>query len=259
MVAIIPSRRRAAVMFAVAATLSVRSGAVARAGDSGALWRVVHDLCVTDMRLSGHAAPCVAVDLGQGFAILKDLRGRTQLLLIPTGRIPGIESPVLLAPETPNYWREAWLARPLFDKQAGQPVPREDIALAVNSRNGRTQNQLHIHIDCIRPSFKQALQANVSVLSSRWTRFGGYADDRYKARWVAGDDLGEHDPFKLLAEDPEARADMADETLVMAAATKPDGEEGFVLLSARRNRFGAEMAAGEELLDHDCRVLNPAA
>ncbi len=253
-------RNRAALVTACALAVA---GSVwawrARAADSGALWRVVHDLCVTDMKISGHAAPCVSVDLAQGFAVLKDLRGRTQLLLIPTARVGGIESPLLLAPGSPNYWRDAWNVRPLFDQQAGRSVPRDDVALAVNSMNGRTQNQLHIHIDCIRAGLKSALQAGIAGLSSRWTPFGGYADGRYKARWVAGEDLGERDPFKLLAEDPDAAADMADETLVMAAASKPDGQAGFVLLSARRNRFGADMAAGEELLDHECAVLNAAA
>ncbi len=260
MARILPSSPRR--LLATIVILTISSGFFAsttRAADSGALWRVVHDLCVTDMRISGHAAPCVAVDLARRYAVLKDLRGRTQLLLIPTDRVTGIESPLLLAPGAPNYWRQAWEVRPLFDKRAGRTVPREDLAMAVNSLNGRTQNQLHIHIDCIRPGLKLALQTGVAGLSSRWGPFGGFADGRYKARWVEGDDLGDRDPFKLLAEDPAAAADMADETLVMAAASKPDGQLGFVLLSARKNRFGAEMAAGEELLDHDCTILSPVS
>ena len=84
--------------------------------DRQALWHVVHDLCVTNQRTSGNPAPCEEVHLARGepddgYAVLKDLLGRTQYLLIPTRRLDGIESPELLAADAPNYWRDAWVAR----------------------------------------------------------------------------------------------------------------------------------------------------
>jgi CDP-diacylglycerol pyrophosphatase len=124
----------------------------ASAADPDALWHVVHDLCVTDAKVSGAPAPCSKVDLAHGYAVLKDIRGDTQLLLIPTDRVTGIEDPKLMAADAPNYWQDAWDARPIFEKRAGRAVPREALGLAINSLYGRTQNQLHIHIDCVRPS-----------------------------------------------------------------------------------------------------------
>ncbi|MET0331942.1 MAG: CDP-diacylglycerol diphosphatase, partial [Dyella sp.] len=43
-----------------------------------------------------------------GYAILKDHHGPAQYLLIPTARITGIESPLLLRAGAPNYFAAAW-------------------------------------------------------------------------------------------------------------------------------------------------------
>jgi CDP-diacylglycerol pyrophosphatase len=123
----------------------------------------------------------------------------------------------------------------------------------VNSLKFRTQDQLHIHIDCVRADVRSALAANVGRLGGRWSPFPvRLAGHRYGARWVAGTELGQADPFKLLAqEDADAQADMSRESLVVIGASGPEGEPGFVLLS---HRDGPELnGAGEALLDHACR------
>src|ERR1019366_4779095 len=155
-----------------------------------------------------------AVDLKRRFAVVKDLRGATQLLLIPTDRITGIESPRLLAPKSPNYWQDAWDARPLFDRGAGRAVPRQDVGLAINSAYGRTQNQLHIHIDCAAVGVRDFLKANEKRIGGTWSALNlPFRGRRYRAMRVVGEDLGSADPFKLLAADPSARADMGRQTL----------------------------------------------
>ena len=257
-----PMRNRQCVigpdLSAVAAVLlAVIAGTPAAAADPNALWHVVHDLCVTDMEASGAPAPCAAVDLAGGYALLKDLRGATQLLLVPTERISGIESPRLLEPDGPNYWRAAWEARPLFEKRAGRPVPRDDIGLAINSIYGRSQNQLHIHIDCVRPDVRRTLRADETEIGPQWSslsvKLSGHA---YRARRIEGADLGARDPFKLLADsDPRARADMGSQTLALIGATFADGRPGFILLTDRADPASGDRGAGEELLDHDCAVL----
>ena len=229
----------------------------ASAADPNALWHVVHDLCVTDIKLSGNPAPCSKVDLAHGYAVLKDIRGDTQLLLIPTDRVSGIESPKLLAPGSPNYWQAAWDARPIFEKRAGRPAPREALGLAINSLYGRTQNQLHIHIDCVRPSVQGVLRANQSRIGVRWSDLDApLSGHHYRVRRLEGADFGARDPFKLLAdEDSEARAGMGRETLVAIGASFAGGKPGFILLSDRASLLPLDKAAGEELLDHSCAVL----
>ncbi len=229
----------------------------ARGEHPNALWRVVHDLCMTDMKASGNPAPCAKVDLARGYAVLKDIRGATQLLLIPTTRVSGIEDPQLLAPTSPNYWQAAWEARQLFERRAGRPVPRDEIGLAINSAYGRSQDQLHIHIDCVRPDVLRALRANEPKLRTRWSNLNvDLAGSHYRAMWIDGADLGSRDPFKLLADnDPKARADMGRETLVVVGASSAGGAPGFVLLSARANLATFDQGHGEVLLDHQCEVL----
>src|SRR5579872_4100449 len=111
------------------------------AAHPNALWHIVHSLCTVDMKTSGHPAPCTAVNLSVGYAVLKDIQGDTQYLVIPTARVAGIESPALLGDSSPNYWQAAWSARRYFEASAHAQVPRDDIGLAVNSALARTQDQ----------------------------------------------------------------------------------------------------------------------
>src|ERR1700723_3475452 len=87
----------------------------------------------------------------KGFVVLKDITGIAQFLLIPTARISGIEDPEILDPQATNYWDAAWRARYFVDERLPTSLPRDAVSLAINSSVGRTQDQLHIHIDCIRP------------------------------------------------------------------------------------------------------------
>ena len=217
-----------------------------------ALWHIVHDLCVVDMKASGNPAPCARVDLASGYAVLKDIERPTQYLLLPTARVTGVESPQILSPESPNYWQAAWSARHLLEQRVGRALPRGDVGLAINSMYGRTQNQLHIHIDCVRPEVLATLRSHSEQIGPRGLRLRvGPHGRRYLVRWIAGEELGAHDPFKVLASsDARARADMARETLVLIAAARPDGAPGFVLLTDRAEAAHNDEAAGEELLDH---------
>lgn len=241
---------------ASAATVVPRSEAFA-AHDRNALWQIVHNACVPDMRLRGSPAPCSEVDLRRGFVVFKDIIGRAQILLIPTRRSTGIEDPQLLSPAGTNYWQAAWEARATFEQRLGRRVPREAIGLAINSALSRTQNQLHIHVDCLRPEV-------AAVLRMRGDRIGGHWSDlpiplagrRYRAMRVMGEDLGSRDPFKLLATgDPLARPDMGRQTLVVAGYRSARGTPGFLLLSHRADPATGDRAHGEDLLDHHCTAL----
>ena len=252
-----PAMRLARLLAAVGLMIGLTAPR-ASAANPDAIWHIVHDQCAPDMAAKGAPAPCDAVDLAGGFAILKDLHGATQLLLIPTDRITGIEAPEILAPGAKNYWQEAWSARPIFQRRAGRPVPREDVALAINSKYGRSQNQLHIHIDCVRADVRQTLDANQRLIGSSWSVLNvDLAGRRYRARRVEGADLGSSNPFRLLAEDPQARADMGRETLVVIGASFQGGKPGFVLLSDRADPLRADIGHGEDLLDPTCKLLAP--
>jgi CDP-diacylglycerol pyrophosphatase len=241
---------------ALALAIVVLAAPAAPASSPNALWRVVHELCVTDMKISGLPAPCLAVDLRGGWAALKDLKGRTQVLLIPTRRTTGIESPALLQPGAPNYWQDAWYARRYFERAAGREAPRQDIGMAINSRYGRSQDQLHIHIDCVRGDVRDALAAHQDEIGEHWAPLVFTLQGKhYIARRLKGAELDRRNPFKLLARDGAARADMGAQTLAVIGAEFADGQPGFYLLAAKGGVPDNPDGASEELLDHDCAVL----
>jgi CDP-diacylglycerol pyrophosphatase len=220
--------------------------------DPNALWTIVHDQCVPDQQTSGNPAPCASVDLAageqRGSAVLKDLVGATQFLLIPTERIPGIESPELLAPDAPNYFAAAWDARTFVDSRAGVDIPRDWMSLAVNSAVARSQNQLHIHIDCVRADVKDALSRRIAEVVPDWTPFPEpLMGHQYLAMAVAGDTLASANPIQLLANRSD---DMGLETLVAVGVYLADGQPGFVLLASRADAATGNPGAGEELQDH---------
>ena len=229
--------------------------------DPDALWNIVNGECAPGQQAKHDPSPCLSVDLAGGYAVLKDQAGATQVLVIPTTRITGIESPALEDPATPNFWADAWKARREVEKLAHRDIPREDLALAVNSVYARSQDQLHIHVDCIRPDVRDALNMAEDRIGATWAPLDvALAGHRYRAMRLAGEDLGDRDPFKLLADgDPTAHAEMGLETLVVAGAVFFDGSPGFILLSDRAEASNHDNAGGEALMDHSCQVLRPAA
>jgi len=234
-------------------------GGSAYAADPDALWKIVNDKCVPDQEQHGSPAPCALVDLQggaeKGFVILKDLVGDTQYLLIPSTKITGIESPDLLAPNAPNYFADAWRERHFTEDAAKRALPRGALSLAVNSTYGRSQNQLHIHIDCVDPKVRDAVQQNLPALGDKWTPFPEpLAGHHYRALRVSGDAL-EANPFVLLADGvPDARTAMGNETLAVIGADLPGGSPGFVILSDQADPATGDQAAAEELQDHSCAL-----
>ena len=242
---------------AAATALMLNSCTTPNAKHPGALWAVVR-ACVLDRRITGSPWPCLYVDRRAGYVVVGDPRRRTQVLVMPTVRIAGIESPGRLSGGGPNYWGAAWSARPWLDRRAGRIVPMDEVGLAVNSVPGRTQDELHIHLDCLHPSVRRTIDASLASVSDRWAELAAplIHGHRYRARWLARAALQTTDPFQLLAADPVVGPDRGLWTLVMVAAQRPSGEQGFVLLSHRTDFATHDLAVGEELLDHQCAVLH---
>src|SRR6202521_1035313 len=245
---------------ACAAFLMFAADAAQRDLPPNTLWEVVHNLCVPGQSEYHDPKPCLQVDLHggieSGFAILRDPRGGTQFLLIPTTRISGIESPAVRGPNAANYFADAWEARTYIADALHQTLPRDGIARAINSAASRSQDQLHIHLSCISPDTLRALHKNEGRIGDQWALFnvplfGHY----YIAMWVTGEHLSPYNPFKLLAERlPVAARDMGNRTLVVVGLTRSDGTKGFVILADQANKRRGDMAFGEELLDHACHI-----
>jgi len=250
----------AATVFIVFAIVLLGASPRGRAADSEALWKIVHDKCVPGEQQNGNPAPCAFVDQregdAKGYAVLKDIVGTTQYLLIPTARVPGIESDSLLAPDAPNYFADAWRERSFTEQAAGHLLPRQAISLAINSAFGRSQNQLHIHIDCIRTDVAAALQRQLGAIGDSWAPLPEpLADHPYQAIRVLAYALDGANPFALLADGvPGAREAMGEQTLVVVGAEFADGRPGFIILTDRINPAMGDKASGEELQDHACAL-----
>jgi len=204
-----PAARRGAhaVRVALALLLALAAFAPTACADPNTLWKIVHGQCAPSEAAKGDPSPCLAVDLKGGAAVLKDRNGATQVLLIPTKRVTGIEDPAVLSPTAPNYFEDAWAARHFVNALAGQVIARDALSLAVNSIYGRSQNQLHIHVDCIRPDVRAALLANLQHIGPAWAPVDlGVSGRNYKAMRLAGEDLAGRNPFRLLAEARSGRA-----------------------------------------------------
>lgn len=257
-------RSSAVIAICAVALPFLRTAAQELSSPRDVLWTIVHEACVPHELYRHDPKPCVRVDLRggdeKGFAILKDIRGDTQFLLIPTVRISGIENPITWEPGAPNYFADAWEARAYVEETIHQSLPRNYIGLAINSASSRSQDQLHIHVDCVRLDVDEALRKNETSIKDRWsplnTCFSGHC---YVAIWAPGENLGSNNPFRLLAEElPGALDDMGNWTLVVVGASRANGALGFIILADQVNRKNQDLANGEELLDHACRIARTA-
>ncbi len=211
----------------------------ARAADPDALWKIVDGKCAPAAKAITPPSPCTTVDPVRGVAVLKDNSPEKpfHFLAIPTAKVTGIEDNRVLEDRS---FEVAWGVRGLVDTRVGRALPRMAYALAVNSRNGRSQSQLHIHIDCVRPDVRAALDG--VAIGEAWAVVPVPVDGhRVIARRVAGEMLAGVNPFRLLAE--RAGADMGDWTIVVV----PAPGEGFFVV-AHNDVF----AHGEAMMDFTC-------
>lgn len=222
-------------------------------GNPDALRQIVIGQCLPNAREHHSSAPCAQVNLKSGYVLMKDRNGPLQFLLMPTYRINGTESPLLLQATTPNFFWQAWQSRDVMSKLRGSEVPDNAISLTINSRMGRTQNHFHIHISCLRPDVRRQLNDNAARISSQWLEFpGGLLGHQYLARRVTEAELVQRSPFLMLAEEiPEAKAHMG--RFALAMAQQADGS--FVLLATERNLLALNRASAEEIQDHQCDIL----
>jgi len=221
-----------------------------------ALWRIVHDRCAPDQRDHASPAPCALVSLkdgeAHGFVVLKDRDGVAQQLLMPTAKITGVEDPQLLAPDAVNYFARAWDERGRVQASLGRPVGRTELSIAVNSIYGRSQDQLHLHIDCVDAGVAASLRAT-EVPASGSDRPITLKGHPYRVRWLAADQLDATNPFKVLAQTmPGAREAMGAWTLALVGGVRPDGQPGFYLLANRADPAAGDPGSAEELQDHSC-------
>jgi CDP-diacylglycerol pyrophosphatase len=250
---------RTLAVFAGLAVLLSGSLALAQSAKRAMLWHVVQ-LCTVNKQITGSAFPCMDADLSRGeeagYVVLHaPLDPAHNLVAVPTARIPGVETPSLREAGSPNYFADAWQARRFVEANVKHPLQREDFGLAVNSRPGRAQDQLHIHVDCINREVRDTLKAHAAWFKTdAWTKLPfDLAGERYWGLRINSQDLAGINVFKLVFDGLHVReADSAKVTIALAGARFDKDELGFYVLAAIANRVRNNLGHGEFLLDHGC-------
>lgn len=223
-------------------------------GNPDALWQIVSQQCVPDQQQQHRPGPCLAVDLDRGYVLLKDRNGPLQDLLIPTDKVTGIEDPALGRHLLP-YVALAWKHRDVLSDGLPAPVPDRFVSVAINSRYGRSQNQLHVHIACLRPEVFAVLNQPGEHLDEHWAVLPAPLQGHtYSARTLSARDADTLDPLALLRDYADARGDaLRGYSLLMT----PLGAGGFVLLTTHLALSEWNLGSAEELQDVHCTLMKP--
>jgi CDP-diacylglycerol pyrophosphatase len=247
------ARRVASSIVAAFAALAAVGCSVLAAADPNALWQIVNFDCVPAAQTRGNAGICASVDLAKRFAVLRDRVGVAQHLLIPTDRISGIESPALFAPHAPNYWADAWDARRYVQAalaKAQRPALADnEIGLEINSAMRRSQEQLHIHIDCMRADAVAALAGHREDPPRTWSP-ADIDGAHYRVMRMPGPTF-DFNPFDIVAGARKSPGVMAAQTILVTGAAPSTRDAGWLIVNSGLDVEGGTGSA-ESLLDHRC-------
>jgi len=217
-----------------------------------ALWQVVR-ACLLDKATTGAPLPCLEVDTSdgeaRGWAVLRPPIGAPDTILTPTRRIAGIEDPLLYASDVPNYFALAWTARRWLAKADGGAPADERVALAVNSRLARSQDQLHVHIGCLAARFSHSLDEHaLGPTSAVWFRGPDIAPGLELWTYRSGvKDWARLEPFRL------ARALVGEEKALARVTLAAAPVRGEIVVFALKSRPGGWYASAEDVIDARCR------
>jgi CDP-diacylglycerol pyrophosphatase len=214
--------------------------------------QIVQNQCVTNWLQHHNPSPCEKVFLAgakadsTGYALLADPDGGARYLLIPTQTMTSTDNGELLDPDLPNYFAEAWHGRDLLSKIIGHAVPRTDVGVAVATPATRTQNQFHIHIECLRQDVVDSLKATADKVTDVWSPVT-VAGFPFQAVRLSIQGLEVSNPFELVANlSPDARHHVGNYTVVIAGVQYQSGP-GFIVLTGTG-------PSGDLLLDSGCMV-----
>lgn len=206
----------------------------------GALWSVVRS-CTFVQQTFGISFPCFAVQTGpEGFAILRVPGSRTHFIVTPTNRVVGLESRPQRAALASGAWRAALDFRSALSDLAG--TTPGNVALAINPRRARGQDQLHIHTGCADPELLGQIRSLAPSIGSTWARLDQPIDGvAFWARRVEHASVQDGNPFTSLPELPKSQVDPTN-VVFEAFGLSSSGTGDLVLLVTQTAGTSAEDA-----------------
>lgn len=212
------------------------------------LWKNVQERCLVPATPTH--ADCAIVDRARGFVLYKDMIGASHYLVIPDHAVAGVDDPRIWRGGQRNAWAFGWQARDIVGNAVGHPLPDTLLGLAINARASRSQDQLHIHLDCISARTREFL-AN-SDIGTQWRdlKFDGQP---VRAILVPAQQPAlSINPFALVRQD--VRGDMGDRGVFVTYVRPATGTAGFVVIDAPADKASGGNGHASDFLDRGCKL-----
>lgn len=219
-------------------------------GNRDALWDIISQQCIPNAADARLPAPCLKLDNNNQYVVFKDAKGPVHDLIMPTVKISGIESESLYQPDSTPFFAVAWEERQGLKARAGFPIKDRQLALAVNSKYGRSQDHFHIHLACLREEVYQRLQEQ--SIPKTWSPLGQSINGHsYLAKRLEGQDLVRENPLTILKRYAAGFGETPDR-YGLALTRLETGD--FVLLATRLSWLDFNFGSAGEILDYSCKV-----
>lgn len=210
------------------------------------------DACQVAQSLADNPFPCLSVSWADGVAVLRVPTSATHIVVSPLRDIVGLESPLLRDGAGREFIQHALGARGHVLQSASGLRSEADVGLAINAKRARSQDLLHAHLDCLRPSVREALRTASRPLSSNWTTlpFTLAGNPVYVLR-VGPSDLKTFNPFAMLQALPGQG--LKENSFALVSDINP-ANPGVLVIALMDPVRGSE-----ELLDHNCAIASEPA
>ncbi len=217
------------------------------------LWHEVQK-CSTNQQKLHNPEPCVYVDIDNKYVVANGSKP-VDYLLLPTDKISGIEAPQISRLNSRNYWQYAWnkaTDKDYIRSKAPQVKSPEQIGLAINSPQARHQDQLHIHISCVKKTVSDELdkaEKNREITDRFQSQnYVNLESKNYSVRLLNNDSLSNsNNPF-LLVKEFVGEKKMGEQSIAVVGRK----QGGFYILKAASDAQNGYKAVAEKLLDEDC-------
>lgn len=222
------------------------------------LWRNVQARCLTPG--APHHPDCVVVDREKGLVLYKDAIGRSHFLVIPDHRVTGVEERGVWEDGGANPWAFGWDARRFVGQARGRPLPDGILGLAINAKAARSQEQMHIHLDCISRDARDFVAGASARIGTAWTalRFMGKP---VQAVFVPSPGAAMPvNPFLLIKQRlGEAASVVPDRGVFVTYVADAAGTGGFVIVDQPVDREAGSNGHASDFLDRQCKLAQEAA
>ncbi|MEH2405632.1 CDP-diacylglycerol diphosphatase [Nostoc sp.] len=217
------------------------------------LWNKVQK-CITNQREIHKPDPCVYVDINNKYVVANGSKP-VDYLLVPTDKISGIEAPQISQSNSRNYWQYAWKKatdKDYIRSKAPQVKYPEQIGLAINSKQARHQDQLHIHMSCIKKVVSEELEKGEKTreITDRFQsqKYVNLEGNNYSIRLLKNDSLSDYNNPFLLVKEFVGQTKMEEQSIAVVGRK----QGGFYILNTQSDTQSGYKAVAEKLLDEDC-------